>query len=60
MAGETLTPEQAAEFLQVDPETVRRLLRAGRLPGAKIGQQWRIRRSDLDRYLAGEWRPGDE
>jgi len=44
-----LTPEEAAEYLRVNPQTVYRLLRAGKCPGVKIGRQWRIRRADLDR-----------
>ena len=48
-----LTPEEAAAYLKVNPQTVYRNLRRGRLPGAKVGRQWRLRRSDLDRFLAG-------
>jgi excisionase family DNA binding protein len=43
-----LTPEEAAEILKLHPETVRRMLNDGRLPGAKLGGSWRIRQSDLD------------
>ena len=43
-----LTPEEAAHYLPVNPQTVYRLLRAGKCPGVKIGRQWRIRRRDLD------------
>lgn len=46
-----LTPGQVASLLQISPGTVSRLLRIGRLPGVKLGRQWRIRRDDLDRYL---------
>ena len=49
---EVLTPKQAAELLQLNEETVRRLLRSGQLPGCKLGpRQWRIRRGDLQDYL---------
>lgn len=53
--SETLTPEEAAKYLRVSPATVYRHLRSGRLPGAKVGQQWRIRKVDLDRYLSGDF-----
>ncbi len=43
-----LTPEEAAAYLRINPQTVYRLLRAGKCPGVKIGRQWRIRRADLD------------
>lgn len=54
MAEEALTPEQAAEALQVATETIRRLIRAGKLPAVKIGRQWRIARSAIDAVLRGE------
>ena len=46
--SEILTAEQAAEYLQLDPETVRRAARRGELPGARIGRRWRFRKQDLD------------
>lgn len=49
----TLSPEEAAAYLRVNPQTIYRNLRRGRLPGAKVGRQWRIRRTDLDRLLGG-------
>ncbi len=48
---ELLTPEEVADYLRVNPHTAYRLLRSGRLPGAKIGHQWRVRKADLDAYL---------
>lgn len=53
-ADAILTPEEAAEYLRVNPQTVYRRLREGFLPGAKVGRQWRIRKVDLDTLLAGE------
>jgi len=49
----TMTPDQAAEYLHLHRDTVRRLLRQGTLPGRKVGKQWRIRKHDLDAYLSG-------
>ncbi len=49
-----LTPEEVAEYVRVNPQTIYRLLRGGKLPGAKIGHQWRVRRADLDAYLHGQ------
>lgn len=51
---ELLTPEEAARYLRVNPQTVYRLLRGGRCPGVKIGRQWRIRKTDLDAHLCGQ------
>jgi len=37
-----LTLKEAADILGTTFYTVRRLVRAGRLPGHKVGQQWRV------------------
>ncbi|BAM06236.1 helix-turn-helix domain-containing protein [Leptospirillum ferrooxidans] len=44
---ETLTLPQAAEFLQFHPDWVRREAKAGRIPGRKIGREWRFMKEDL-------------
>lgn len=46
---EVMTAEEIAEYLRIHPYTVRRLARAGKLPGFKIGGQWRFNRKELDR-----------
>jgi excisionase family DNA binding protein len=51
-----LTVEQAADEMQVHPETVRRLLRSGQLRGHRLGGRragWRIAMSDVVAYLSG-------
>lgn len=53
MTNETMTPEEVALYLKVNPQTVYRNLRRGRLPGARVGRQWRIRKSDLEGFLRG-------
>ena len=37
-----LTPDQAADYLQVDRETVYRYIRAGKLDASKLGRSYRI------------------
>lgn len=55
MSDELLTVEQAAERLQMHPDTIRRFLRDGTLPGRKLGaRQWRIPASSLKAYMEGE------
>lgn len=46
-----LTPNDVAERLQVHVETVLRWARAGELPGAKLGQQWRFRPGDVENFV---------
>lgn len=52
MSSEILTVKEAAAMLKLSPETVKRKARAGELPAAKAGRQWRFRRVELDRWLA--------
>jgi excisionase family DNA binding protein len=48
---EVLTPEDAAELLQVDPDVVLELARAGTLPGRELGGEWRFARVALLEWL---------
>jgi excisionase family DNA binding protein len=48
---ELLDVEEVAAYLKIHPEVVRRWLREKRLPGIKIGKEWRVAKEDLDRYL---------
>jgi excisionase family DNA binding protein len=51
---EYLTPDQAAEKLQIHPKTVRRLLNEGKLPGQRVGgRHWRISAASLRNYIEG-------
>jgi excisionase family DNA binding protein len=51
--GATLSTEDAASIAKRDPKTIRRWLASGELPSTKRGRVHRIRREDLDRFLAG-------
>ena len=59
MSDRILTAQQAAELLQIHPETMRRMLKRGRIPGHKIGRAWRILESEI-RRLVMEGISGDE
>jgi excisionase family DNA binding protein len=48
---EIFTPEQAAEYLQVDRETIYRYIRQGKLVASRIGRNYRITRSSIDLLL---------
>lgn len=45
---EVLTSKEVAEYLRTTPDTIKRMARAGRLPGLKLGRVWRFRRADID------------
>jgi excisionase family DNA binding protein len=46
-----LTLTEAAELLHVSTRTVQRMIRAKNLPALKVGGQWRLRESQLRRWL---------
>ena len=54
---------EAGSYLGVSADTIRRMIRAGTLPHARIGNSIRLRRSDLAAYLDAqttrEWKPVD-
>ncbi len=49
---EILTAEEVAEFLRVPLLTVQRQAKAGRLPGRRVGKQWRFSRTVLLEWIA--------
>lgn len=49
--SDLLTPEESAKYLRMNVDSVRRLLRTGKLPGVKVGGVWRIRMTALDEML---------
>jgi excisionase family DNA binding protein len=51
-----LTIDEVAQLLRIHPDTVRRLLREKRLPGKKIGREWRISQEALDNFVREEKR----
>jgi excisionase family DNA binding protein len=48
-----LTTRQVAELLQVSQRTIERLIRCKELPALKVGRQWRIRSSQLAKWIEG-------
>ena len=51
---EILTVEEAAERLKLNPQTLRRWIRAGLLPARKIGRkEYRIDARDLEERVGG-------
>jgi PTS system nitrogen regulatory IIA component len=45
------TPKQLAEYLQLSPRTVYRMLERNELPGVRVGGQWRFRKAEVDYWL---------
>lgn len=51
MNENAMTVQDVAEYLNVDPKTVYRMVNRGDLPGFKVGGSWRFHRSDLDEWI---------
>ena len=47
----TLTVEEVARFLKLSPITIYRELVKKRLPGFKVGNQWRVRQDILEDWI---------
>ena len=50
-APAVLTPEEAAAFLKMPVDVLRKRARAGELPSFKMGSLWRFRVADLDAWV---------
>ena len=48
-----MTVEDVAEYLQVHPSTIYRLLKRKRIPAFKLGSDWRFNRESIDRWRIG-------
>ncbi len=46
-----LTVGEVASIMRVSNMTVYRLIKSGQLAAIRVGKNYRIRRSDIDRYL---------
>ena len=56
-SGDLLTVEQAADYLNITEHFVRRLIRERRIPFLKVGRLVRLRRTDIDEYVASRLVP---
>jgi len=59
MNAEIMDIAEAASYLHIKKGTLYRLVKEGRIPGTKIGGQWRFKRDILDEMfrLATSGRP---
>lgn len=46
-----MTVEEVAAYLRLQPQTIYKWAQEKRIPAAKLGKEWRFRRSILDRWL---------
>jgi excisionase family DNA binding protein len=49
--NDVMTVEEVAAYLQLQPQTIYKWAQEKRIPAAKLGKEWRFRKSILDRWL---------
>ena len=52
MPEDILTIREVADDLKVTERTLYRLVQEGKLPAFKVGNSWRFRREDLERWIS--------
>lgn len=57
--AEIMTIEEVAAYLRLKPQTIYKWAQEKRIPAAKLGKEWRFRRSILDAWLNSQM-IGDE
>jgi excisionase family DNA binding protein len=55
-----LTTLEACQYLRISRPTYLKYLYVGRIRGAKVGKGWKVLKSELDRFLKGEYENGSE
>lgn len=59
MPEDILTIRDVADYLKVTERTLYRLVQDGKLPAFKVGNSWRFRRDDLERWISEQSRGTD-
>lgn len=57
--GQVMTLDELATYLKLPKSTLYKLVQQGRVPGQKLGKQWRFGRAAIDRWLDAEQQGGD-
>ena len=50
--SQVMTLDELAAYLKISKSTIYKLAQNGRLPGQKIGKQWRFAKQAIDNWLA--------
>lgn len=50
--NQVFTPQEAADYLQINPRALEEYLRKDIIPARKVGRQWRVSKLALDFWLA--------
>ena len=49
-----LDADQVGEMLHIHPRTIVRLANQGKIPGFKVGSQWRFRKEAINEYIRNQ------
>lgn len=50
MASDIMTLEEVAEYLRLKPQTIYTWAQEKKIPGAKLGKEWRFKKSIIDEW----------
>lgn len=50
-ANDIMTLEEVAEYLRLKPQTIYTWAQEKKIPAAKLGKEWRFRRSVVDKWF---------
>lgn len=53
-SDQVMTLEELAAYLKLPKSTLYKLVQQGRVPGQKLGKQWRFGKAAIDRWLDAE------
>lgn len=53
-SDQVMTLEELAAYLKIPKSTLYKLVQEGRVPGQKLGKQWRFGKAVIDRWLDSE------
>lgn len=55
MSGnDILTVKELADYLKIAEKTAYRFAAEGKVPGFKVGNAWRFRKTEIDRWIAAQ------
>lgn len=46
-----MTLEEVAKYLKLKPQTIYTWAQSGKIPAAKLGKEWRFRKTVIDRWF---------
>lgn len=52
--GEFLTVKELAKYLKVNPMTIYRLLKGGKIPAFKVSSEWRFKKTSINRWVENQ------